>query len=134
MTDPRETLARIRKQADAATPGPWEAFGTVIDAYTGPGDCPGCSGIPSPAHEPSCYHSEIAGAGEQDAEFIAASRTNVPALLDLAEAMLDLADQLDAEDEAMRDFYSWPRDKSDQAKTPAARIREAAITALEAGK
>lgn len=32
MTDPRETLARIRKQADAATPGPWGAYGNVIDA------------------------------------------------------------------------------------------------------
>ena len=90
MADPRETLARIRKRADAATPGPWEAFGTVIDAYTGPGDCPGCSGILSPAHEPSCYHSEIAGAGEQDAEFIAAARTTVPALLDALEKVLAL--------------------------------------------
>ena len=41
MTDPRETLARIRKQADA------------------------------------------------DAEFIADSRTNVPTLLDIADAVLD---------------------------------------------
>lgn len=36
----------------------------------------------SPAHEPSCYWSEIAGAGEADAEFIAASREAVPELLD----------------------------------------------------
>lgn len=90
MNDPRETLARIRKQADAATEGPWEAFGTVIDAFTGPGDCLGCSGILSPAHEPACYYSEIAGAGEQDAKFIAAARTTVPALLDLADAVFDL--------------------------------------------
>lgn len=89
MNDPRETLNRIRKQADAATEGPWEAFGTVIDAFTGPGDCPGCSGILSPAHEPACYYSEIAGAGERDAEFIAAARTTVPALLDALEAVLD---------------------------------------------
>lgn len=90
MTDPRETLARIRKQADNATEGPWEAFGTVIDAITGPGDCRGCSGILSPAHEPACYYSEIAGAGERDAEFIAASRTTVPALLDALEKVLEL--------------------------------------------
>ena len=40
-------------------------------------------------HEPACYHSEIAGAGERDAEFIAAARTTVPALLDLADAVLE---------------------------------------------
>ena len=90
MTDPRETLARIRKRADAATPGPWGADGHVIDAQTGPGNCPGCSGIPSPAHEPACLYSEIAGAGEQDAEFIAAARTDVPALLDALEKVLEL--------------------------------------------
>ena len=73
---------RLRRLADAATPGPWEAFGTVIAAITGTGGCGGCSGILSPAHEPSCYWSEIAGAGEADAEFIAASREAVPELLD----------------------------------------------------
>ena len=73
---------RLRRLADAATPGPWEAFGTVIAAITGTGGCGGRSGILSPAHESSCYWSEIAGAGEADAEFIAASREAVPELLD----------------------------------------------------
>ena len=74
-------LAEIRARVEAATEGPWEAFETTVGAITGPGDCGGCSGLLSPAHEPSCYWSEIAGACEADAEFIAASRTDVPWLL-----------------------------------------------------
>ena len=38
--------------------------------------------------------------------------------------MIDLADQLDFEDEARHDFYSWPRGETWGTGTPAARIRE----------
>ena len=89
MIDPRETLVSIRARVDAATEGPWRAYGTVIDAVTGTGDCKGCSGLDWPAHEPSCYHSEVAGSLPQNAEFIAHSRTDLPALLDSLEAILD---------------------------------------------
>ena len=83
-------LNEIEARANAATEGPWEAFGTVIDAITGPGDCRGCSGILSPAHEPACYYSEIAGAGEQDAEFIAHARTDVPDMAAALRAVLEI--------------------------------------------
>ena len=116
MTDPRETLARIRAQADAATEGPWELLGDG-EYVSGPG---------------ILVAPDDGGVTSADAEFIAAARTTVPALLDLADAALDLADQLDAEDDAMHDFYGWPRGKSGQTKTPSARIRAAITTALEA--
>lgn len=63
-------LDEIAARLEAATPGPWEAYGTTVAAMTGPGDCGGCSGLPSPAHEPACYWSEIAGASEADAALI----------------------------------------------------------------
>lgn len=90
MSDPRETLARIRAQADAATEGPWEH-----EPPPGPGEDP---------MRPICVYPKEDGGTlayvqplEADAEFIAAARTNVPALLDLADAALDFADRLDAE-------------------------------------
>lgn len=126
MTDhPRETLARIRAQADEATDGPWEA-----EQPPGPGE--------DPMRSICVYPQEGGGAIayvqplEADAEFIAHARTTVPALLDLADAVLDLADQLDAEQEAMHDFYSWPRDDSERPEAPSARIRSTITTALEA--
>ena len=95
MTDPRETLARIREQADAATEGPWEVNGpdrpwatishgsdSILHAYEQHHPyCEGCE-----CGEP---RSEVA-LSDEDAEFIAASRTTVPALLDLADAVLEL--------------------------------------------
>ena len=83
MTDYRKTLARIRKQADTATPGPWrhisifEVGGFVED---------------SRGRELFDWAQDDAGticASDPDAEFIAASRTTVPALLDLADAVLE---------------------------------------------
>ena len=83
MTDPRETLARIRKQADAATDGPWEH-----DPPPGPGEDP---------MRPICVYPKEDGGTlayvqplEADAEFIAAARTDVPALLDALEKVLEL--------------------------------------------
>lgn len=89
------TRDQLRALADKATPGSWEAHGTTIAAITGSGSCQGCSGLVSPAHEPSCYWSEIAAAGEADAEFIAAARTAIPQLL-------DQLDQVEAERDEWR--------------------------------
>ena len=80
MPDPRETLARIRAQADAATDGPWDyqrghdTPSGWLDAYV-----LGADGEP--------VVSEVS---DGTAEFIAASRTNVPALADALEKVLNL--------------------------------------------
>ena len=125
--DPRETLARIREQADAATEGPWSVYrGKRCGTYvTGP-DMIGV------AREWSLTWKDA------DAEFIAAARTDVPWLLEQVElrqkaldAVVDLADQLDAEDEAMHDFYGWERNDSGQTNAPSSRIRKAITAVLE---
>lgn len=77
MSDPRETLARIRAQADAATEGPWSVFhGKRCGTYV---TRPDLAGV---AREWSLTWSDA------DAEFIAASRTTVPALVDALEKVL----------------------------------------------
>ena len=83
MNDPRETLNRIRKQADAATTGPWEAkhhHHTVTKRHV-------------VSEIPRVVECEGDGGGGlyrgEDAEFIAAARTTAPALLDALEAVLD---------------------------------------------
>lgn len=77
MTDPRETLNRIRKQADAATEGPWMGV-CDSDGYLGRVIGPDGFGIAEDFRD------------DADAEFIAASRTDVPALLDALEKVLRL--------------------------------------------
>ena len=74
MTDPREILARIRAQADAATEGPWELLGDG-EYVSGPG---------------ILVAPDDGGVTSADAEFIAAARTTVPALLDALEKVLEL--------------------------------------------
>ena len=74
MNDPRETLNRIRKQADAATEGPWELLGDR-EYVSGPG---------------ILVAPDDGGVTSADAEFIAAARTTVPALLDALEKVLAL--------------------------------------------
>lgn len=76
--DPRETLARIRAQASAATEGPWEH-----EPPPGPGEDP---------MRPICVYPKEDGGTlayvqplEADAEFIAAARTDVPWLLEQVE-------------------------------------------------
>lgn len=81
MTDEMTRLDEIEARLAAATPGPWEAYGTTVAAMTGPGDCGGCSGLPSPEHEPSCLWSQIAGADEPDAELIAHAPADLSSLL-----------------------------------------------------
>ena len=74
MTDPREALARIRAQADAATEGPWELLGDG-EYVSGPG---------------ILVAPDDGGVTSADTEFIAAARTTVPALLDALEKVLEL--------------------------------------------
>ena len=78
MTDPRETLNRIRKQADNATEGPWEADGSAHVLTAGN----------TPTFVARCADPDDSDAGVPDAEFVAAARTTVPALLDALEAVL----------------------------------------------
>ena len=77
MTDPRETLARIRAQADAATEGPWTA------EYSGEqGNC-----VLPPGYQSTREAVAVTRllSAQADAEFIAASRTDVPWLLEQVE-------------------------------------------------
>lgn len=75
-------LTAIRARADAATPGPWhivERFGISAPGYQG--------------YEPNswaCLANVDDGEscrGDQDADFIAAARTDVPALCDEVTAL-----------------------------------------------
>lgn len=83
MNDPREILARIRAQADAATPGPWMTYtvtpnmGSEILTAPGEGEAYGDYVVPE--------YIDM-----DNAEFIAAARTTVPALLDALEAVLEI--------------------------------------------
>lgn len=92
-----EERAEWRRLADAATTGPWEAYGITVAARTDPGDCMGCSGLLSPAHLPENHIVEVAEANIPDARFIAAAREAVPALLDA----------LDAADAELDRLHSW---------------------------
>ena len=84
MNDPRETLNRIRKQANAATEGPWEADG-LEGTVTSKTD-----GLVTDPQGPYLVVDGITMWAESDAEFIAAARTDVPALLDALEKVLEL--------------------------------------------
>ena len=79
MNDPRETLNRIRKQADNATKGPWVCTLNGDESEVTYANAP----ITWDDHGGEVFT-------EGDAEFIAAARTTVPALLDLADAVFDL--------------------------------------------
>lgn len=77
MRDPRETLARIRAQADDATEGPWMGI-RYPDGFLG--RVIGGNGFGVAEDFPD----------DADAEFIAAARTTVPRLLDALEGVLAL--------------------------------------------
>lgn len=128
MRDPRETLARIRKQANAATEGPWEA-----DPFTWK------PGHPVPPSEwlgieaTGPVKGEVArirlnddeADADADAEFIAAARTDVPRLVAALDAVLDLADRLDAEAATLYNFSGGMSDESEWLEATATRIRTA---------
>ena len=80
MTDPREILDQIQARADAATEGPWTwASHTTVD-----GDQ--WAVLDKQDHA----LAENRDGWGPDAEFIAAARTDVPALVDALQAVLEL--------------------------------------------
>lgn len=74
-------LAEIRARAENATEGPWEVIPTVGNAVV--------------ADDGDGYWTDVADRieTEADAEFIAASRTDLPALLAAVEAVTKRADR-----------------------------------------
>ena len=114
MADPRAVLAAIQQRADAATDGPWQM------------DTNGC-----------CAMAHIEGdlgfiGGERtmvpaDAEFIAASRTDVPRLVAALTAVLDLANKYERDDAEHLDRFGQPHPV---AYHPYPRIRAVIATAL----
>ena len=84
----REARDYLAGLIEGATPGPWDAYGEAIMANVGPGDCRGCSGILSPAHEPSCGWTEIAGARDVDARLIVALRAAAPLLIEALDSAI----------------------------------------------
>ena len=87
MTDPRETLARIRRRADAATEGPWQKNQYEPYPEHDRGDVSICGRQGNVTVAYWYYDDKYETA---DAEFIAAARTDVPALLDALEKVLRL--------------------------------------------
>ena len=69
-------LAEIRKRAEAATPGPWKAFVEDRDFQSG------SSFIQTQGED-----IELIGATEEDYDFIANARQDIPKLLDEIESL-----------------------------------------------
>lgn len=95
MTDPHETLARIRAQADAATEGPWAPWRDQDGALHMNGLLMvGNAAAVIPEGESWVEGVDVNPIAHtytpEDREFIAAARTDVPALLDALEKVLEL--------------------------------------------
>ena len=85
-------LNEIKARAEAATPGPWEADGTgeVSQHWSRPKPWETVVGT-DVACMSYCYGGSAKGVErDEDAEFIAHARTDVPALLDALQSVLDL--------------------------------------------
>ena len=83
MTGQQIDRDRLRELAENATPGPWETFKTKLGRDNGIGSV-------NPTVHPDEAVMEDVWSNSADAEFIAASRQAVPALLD----MLDQAEAI----------------------------------------
>ena len=84
MNDPRETLTRIREQADNATEGPWAATRNArLMPHVITENEEFCAQYGPELYDSQGFFSKV------DTEFIAAARTTVPALLDALEKVLD---------------------------------------------
>ena len=85
-----EQLAAIRERANNATKGPWVALGNDIAVEVKTCTCAG--NIPGYGHEQYCGLDGplITGAAPRDAEFIAAARTDIPALLDHIQTLTEI--------------------------------------------
>ncbi len=94
MSEPPLDLATIRARADAASKGPWSAEGRFVAQEVDP-----WSDVVSPQVNCMAYCYGGVGAGIElpaDAEFIAAARSDVPALI--------------AEVEILREENTWLRE------------------------
>ena len=90
MSDPRDLLDEWQELADEATPGPWE-LGAAW-SYVTPDTTTGHHATDCPA----CGHGVRVELSAEDAGFILASRTAVPALVAAARAVLDLHQPVDS--------------------------------------
>ena len=82
MTLRDDELAAIRARCAAAAPGPWRAVFAECGGY----DCmTNAHNISSETGEIAVIDHALGGSIEEDAAFIAASRTDVPRLLDCIE-------------------------------------------------
>ena len=127
MNEPlsKEQLDAVRARADAATPGPWEWQGdsliTLDDTASryGPtgrcvlafdrGDSMTLSGLVRNEHVSNL----------EDAEFIAAARADIPALLAHIDALQDELDRWHAEWHEKRWFLPWARELEEQGRMAA---------------
>ncbi|MEU3847167.1 hypothetical protein AB0E44_09240 [Micrococcus terreus] len=132
MTDPRETLARIRARADAATEGPWEAGPRedgLAEVNTAPAHAPWMTDTTRPV-----VYEVVNQAFRADAEFIAHARTDIPVMDAALTAALDALDDLDSKHqihghECLCGFAS-ARSRS-RAEHLTAEVRAAITTALQ---
>ena len=122
-------VAAAKARADAATKGPWCWRG-----YNLMQDCLDADGLPetnpyfTPAGEPIAYDGSASGeylekidTNGGDAKFIAAARTDVPALCTTIEVLADALRGLIADSESADQSVEWSR---------LARARRKAATAL----
>lgn len=111
-------LAAIRARTDAATEGPWSAdpTGTVCAKADLLPDGKGGEILPlsGPMEVAECYRDESPGERAKNAEFIAHSRADVPALLDLVEVQAAELERLrgevaDAAESRRRVAAAWDK-------------------------
>jgi hypothetical protein len=133
-------LQEIRERCDKATAGPWESDGEVIGWLSG--DAPAVAvryDRGSGSHCPVCMCAPhlsgrygVAGGDNpiEDAEFIAHARTDIPYLLDLAQALTLRVQELERYGKT-----EYNLEQALRAELEAAECRIAALTgALEAAR
>jgi len=107
----KDQLEAIRARADAATPGPWStrtnSLNGIEDEFLG-------LDIEGP---PDAVRGQFAR--RADAEFIAAARADIPALLAHIAALQDELDRWHAEWHEKRWFLPWARELEEQGRMAA---------------
>ncbi|MFJ4107905.1 hypothetical protein [Oerskovia enterophila] len=134
MTDPRAWLDQVDARTNAATDGPWKVDGLDREGQyvTRPRDL-------DEWPEASMFFVTSKGSIEEDAEFIAHARTDLPAATAALRAVLDLADMWDSRaDHDLEALKAFPVEVQDalygqawDMKHKATYIRTAITTALE---
>lgn len=94
-------IEEIEKRCEAATPGPWEWFDTIVVNPDGWKRSFPCGGFASPetcvchfGDDEPYYPTEGDSPREEDRTFIAHSRTDLPALLSWAKRARDVLDDI----------------------------------------